>query len=210
VLGSLARLGEPLPERAGQAFVLVPPPAVAPAGAAAEARVVARTRGARILEEACPADLLATASAAGLLHLAAHGRFDPERPAHGHLVLGGAGAEAEARLESWELAALDLHGVEVVLSACHSGRGAWRAGAGLTGLLHGFLSAGAREVVASHWAVDDRVAARFMELYHGARARGEPAPGALRSARTALRAEQDPRGFALAHPAFWAGWSLFR
>lgn len=210
VLGSLARLGEPLPARAGEALVLVPPPAVAPAGAAAEGRIVARTRGARTIEGASSADLAATAGAAGLLHLAAHGRFDPRRPAHGHLVLGGAGPEAEARLESWELAALDLHGVEVVLSACHSGRGAWRAGAGLAGLLHGFLAAGAREVVASHWAVDDRVAARFMELYHGARARGEAAPAALRRARTSLREEQDPRGFALAHPVFWAGWSLFR
>jgi CHAT domain-containing protein len=125
-------------------------------------------------------------------------------------VLGGAEPGTSASLESWQIAELDLAGAEIVLSACHSGRGAWRAGAGLAGLLRGFFLAGAREVVASQWAVDDRVTTRFMELYHGERARGRSVPEALRVARANLRAASDPRGFALAHPAFWAAWSVYR
>lgn len=211
VLGSMARLREPLPARAGQSLVLVAPDPVGPTGSADEARVVALARGGvRIVADARAADVASLATGATLLHFAAHGGFDPGRPAHGHLLLGGALPGTSAKLESWQLAELDLEGAEIVLSACHSGRGAWRAGAGLAGLLRGFFLAGAREVIASHWAVESRVTARFMELYHGARAQGHAAPAALRRARASLRAEVDPRGFSLAHPAFWAAWSVHR
>lgn len=211
LLGSLARLLEPLPTRPGEPVVLAAPAAIGPPGAPAEAHAVARTHaGARLVLDARASDVGRWAPGAAMLHFAAHGSFDPDRPAHGHLLLGGDVPDTSARLESWQLAELDLTGTEIVLSACHSGRGTWRAGAGMAGLLRGFVLGGAREVVASHWAVDDRVTTRFMELYHGARAEGHPAPAALRLARRTLRSEQDPRGFSLAHPAFWAAWSLHR
>jgi tetratricopeptide (TPR) repeat protein len=208
VLGSLLSLCSPVEARTGGAVVLLGPESVAPPGAGLEAELVARARGtARIVADASPVDLAAVAQGAALLHVAAHGRFDAEHPAHGHLVLGGEGGAG--RLQSWQIAELDLSGAEVVLSACHSSRGAWRAGAGRAGLLNGFLLAGAREVVASHWAVESRVTTRFMELYHRARAQGQSAPSALRQTRLQLRSEVDPRGFTLAHPAFWS-WSLHR
>jgi tetratricopeptide (TPR) repeat protein len=203
--GSLARLLHPVAAREGDAVVLVAPSARGPRHALEEARAVAKALGgARIVAEASAADVALQAGAARL-HFAAHGTLDPERPAHGAILLGASGG-----LESWQVAELDLAGAAIVLSACHSGRGEWRAGAGLAGLTRGFLLAGAREVVASAWAVDDRVTARFMELFYASLARGLDSPAALRAARIAMRAEFDPRGFALAHPAFWAAWSVRR
>jgi tetratricopeptide (TPR) repeat protein len=210
LLGSLARLLEPLPERSGPTVILAAPPQAGPTLATAEARELEELiPGARVVLETRASAVGELVRGAARVHVAAHGRFDGDSPAHGHLVLGGEESGATARLESWQLAELDLSGAEVVLSSCHAARGAWRAGAGLAGLLRGFFLAGAREVVASPWAVDDRVTLRFMTLYHAARTRGEPAPAALRTARLALRAASDARGFALAHPTFWA-WSLYR
>jgi len=45
-----------------------------------------------------------------------------------------------------------------------------------------------------------------MELFYAEIARGADTPDALQAARAQLRKETDPRGFSLAHPAFWAGW----
>ena len=221
--GSLARLLQPLaaaPRGPDAAVVFLAPAALGVPRAADEARAIEHALGTvrigtvrfgtvRIVADARPEDVRALAPGARLVHFAVHGRLDETRPAHGQLVLGGADG-AGARLESWQAAELALGGATVVLSSCDSGGGEWRAGAGLAGLTHGFLLAGAREVVASRWAVDDRATLRFMELFYGELARGRATAEALELARRALRNEQDPRGFALAHPLFWAAWFVQR
>ena len=209
--GSLTCAARPVEVRPGGAVVFLAPAALGPPHAGADARAIAAAfPGARIVSDAGPEDIVRGVSHAALVHFAAHGRIDRERPAHGHLVLGGEGPGSSARLESWQAAELALDGAVVVLSACHSGRGEWLAGAGLAGLTRGFLLAGAREVVASRWAVDDRVTARFMELFYAELAAGHATPEALQAAQMKLRTEDDPRGFALAHPAFWAAWFVQR
>jgi len=209
--GSLEGIVRPREPRRGDAVIFLAPGALGPANAPADARAIARAfPGSRIVPDARPEDVVRGVRGAALVHFAAHGRIDPERPAHGHLLLGGQGEGGSARLESWQAAELELEGALVVLSACHSGRGEWLAGAGLAGLTRGFLLAGAREVVASRWAVDDRVTARFMGLFYAELAAGRATPEALQAARAALRKEDDPRGFSLAHPAFWSAWFVQR
>ncbi len=131
--GSFARLLQPVAARGEGAVVFLAPAALGVPRAADEARAIERALGqARIVPDARPEDVRALAPGAALVHFALHGRIDPERPAHGHLVLGGADGGG-ARLESWQAAELALDGATVVLSACHTGRGAWRAGAGDSG-----------------------------------------------------------------------------
>ncbi len=213
--GSLARLVAPVPARTGESLLFLAPSALGVTHAEDEARALERALGSvQIVRDATPEDVRALAPGAALLHFAVHGRLDPARPAHGHLVLGGPDGAA-ARLEGWQAAELPLAGATVVLSACHTGRGEWRAGAGLAGLTRGFLGAGAREVVASQWAVEDRASVRFMEFFHAARARGLDTPAALGAARAALRNSTlghgtDAPGEGPAHPAFWAGWFVQR
>lgn len=209
--GSLARLARPVEPRGGPTLVFRAPEALGLARAADEVAGILRAfPEARVVSDARPADVAREAQGAARVHFLAHGRVDPERPAHAHLLLGGPEPGSSARLESGQAAELELDGAEVVLSACHSAEGEWRTGEGLAGLVRGFLLAGAREVLASQWAVDDRVTARFMELLYAELARGRDVPEALWNARRSLRGEEDPRGFSLAHPAFWAGWSISR
>ena len=211
-LDDLARDPGPLLE--GRALVFLPPERLGVTRGREEARAVARglsERSVELVPDATVADVLARASGAALVHFAAHGHADPATPARGHLILGDAAHAGEPeRLEAWRIEELDLGGALAVLSACHTGEGEWRPGAGIAGLARGFLVGGAREVVASQWAVDDAVTASFMEAFYAALARGETTPFALRTARRALRRSDDPRGFVLAHPYFWAAWIVQR
>ena len=94
----------------------------------------------------------------------------------------------------------------VVLSACHRGEGRFSSGEGLLGLTRSFLAAGASEVIASSWAVEDRATSALMRSFYAKLAHGESTASALRHARRELKSSRDERGFKRAHPYFWSGW----
>jgi CHAT domain-containing protein len=89
-------------------------------------------------------------------------------------------AEALAGLQ---LQKLDL----VVLSACETGLGDVAGGEGVFGLQRAFHIAGARNVVASLWRVDDDATAALMALfYRKLWKEGKAPPQALKEAQLAL------------------------
>jgi CHAT domain-containing protein len=94
-----------------------------------------------------------------------------------------------------------------VLSACVTNVGPQQPlEAGVT-LASGFLSAGARRVVASHWSVDDQSTAELMEAFFEGVAAGKGGPDA--HARALQQARQKVRGQAKwAAPFFWAPFVL--
>src|SRR5262249_60496748 len=97
----------------------------------------------------------------------------------------GSGAQAEdGILTAEEISALDLSGVDwAVLSACDTGGGKVLAGEGVLGLRRAFQVAGARTLIMSLWAVDDRAAAAWMEaLYDHRLKRRQPTAEAAREA----------------------------
>ena len=53
----------------------------------------------------------------------------------------------------------------VVLSCCHSGRGVIKA-EGVVGIARAFLGAGARSVLVSLWAIDDKATLKFMRYFY--------------------------------------------
>jgi len=197
---------------------LVPPIDIGVASAGAEIAALQRVieGDLELISDASPRDLTRTEVArADVLHLLAHGAADPVYPAHGHLLLGRepdsqAMQGPAARLEAWQIEELSFSARLTVLSACHTAEGAWYHGEGLFGLTRSFLAAGSKRVVGSRWAVEDRASTAMMELLYGGLARGLDPVEALHRARLTLMARDDPRGFALAHPYFWAGWVLHR
>jgi CHAT domain-containing protein len=86
------------------------------------------------------------------------------------------------------IAGLPLQGLElVVLSACETGLGEVAGGEGAFGLQRAFHTAGARDVVASLWKVDDAATAALMKLfYHALWVESKPPLAALRGAQLAL------------------------
>ena len=175
--------------------------------ARAEADALLRARGRAhviLLEDAAPASLEHVARRAGSLHLIAHGLTDDRFPDQGHLLF------REQRLEAWRIESLKLDVGLTVLSACHTAEGAWYPGAGLRGLTRAFLDAGADTVIASRFAVEDQSSAEIMEIFYE-QLQLDPSPArALHHARQIFRQRVDPRGFARAHPYFWAGWVAHR
>jgi CHAT domain-containing protein/tetratricopeptide (TPR) repeat protein len=149
-----------------------------------------------------------------MLHVAAHG-FADERLGNlfGALALtpppaGQARPDNDGFLALYEIYQLPLSGCELaVLSACETNVGPQQPlEAGVT-LASGFLAAGARRVVASHWSVDDRSTAELMgAFFKEITAKGStPAswPRALYRARLRLRNRP-----ATAGPFHWAPFVL--
>lgn len=167
-----------------------------------EARAVAAYfPGAQLLVEemATRTDFARAAREASLIHLATHGLYRADTPAFSYLEL------ADGRLEAFDIARLELHAATVVLSACETGVGRL-TGNELMGLARAFLLAGARSVLATHWAVDDEATANLMTDFACRLAAGRAGAAAQHETQTAWLAAQ--AGGLLAHPYFWGGLTL--
>jgi len=134
----------------------------------------------------------------GMLHFAAHALVDDQRPRRSAVLLAAGAEEEDGLLQPREIAALDLAGKLVVVSACESGSGQVLLGEGVQSLARAFFRAGARTVVASLWRLEDDEAAAFFDLFYRALADGESVAGAVARARRALRRDGAPA-------AAWAG-----
>jgi CHAT domain-containing protein/tetratricopeptide (TPR) repeat protein len=108
-------------------------------------------------------------------------------------------------LTAVEVADLDLEQTElVVLSACETGRGETAGGEGVLGLQRAFQLAGARNVVASLWVIDDEATVALMRVfYHKLWNDKKPAAVALREAQlTLLRHPEEIKTLATRGPNF--------
>jgi CHAT domain-containing protein len=90
----------------------------------------------------------------------------------------------------------------VVLAACRTGQQTFVLGEESTGLVRSLLEMGARNVVASHWAVSDKSTALWAKEFYKSLFAGEAVDEALRRSAQAVR-ERHPSAY------FWAGFSLF-
>jgi CHAT domain-containing protein/Tfp pilus assembly protein PilF len=124
------------------------------------------------------------------------------------LALAGANAGGDGRddgiLTAMEAAALDLDGTElVVLSACETGLGQTRFGAGMIGIRSAFSVAGARSLLMSLWKVPDKETSDLMVAFYEGLGRGEGRAESLRGAKLALRDSPES-----SHPFYWAAFTM--
>jgi CHAT domain-containing protein len=152
------------------------------------------------------------------VHLATHALVDEQRSSlFAALALtppttDRPSAENDGFLQLHEIYQLRLPDLALaVLSACETNAGPAVDGEGVFALSRGFHAAGARRVVGSEWAVEDRSTAALMGAFFGEIATVERSPAgggvdyarALRDAKRAVRRE--PRW---AHPYYWAPFVL--
>ena len=139
-----------------------------------------------------------------ILHFATHGILREDHPALSALILSRYDADGrpiEGRLSLNEIYDLEISADLVVLSACRSALGREIHGEGLMGLPRGFLYAGATQVLASLWNVQDESTAELMtRFYRHLLVEGQPAAAALRAAQRSMLEE---RRYA---PYHWAGF----
>ncbi len=177
------------------------------AHAAQEAALVAELFGAEPLlgAEASEEVVQAQAGSAGVVHLAAHGAFNPVAPLFSRLWLAP-GGEEDGRLNVHEAYGLDLDRTDlVVLSACQTQVGELSAGDEVVGLTRAFLY-GAPTVVASLWSVDDEATGVLMARFYEHLLAGKGKAEALQAAQAEVRA--DPTHPEWAHPYYWAAFVL--
>lgn len=140
-----------------------------------------------------------------VLHLASYGVLNKQNPLFSFVELAPGGAE-DGRLEVHEVLGLSFAADLVVLSACQTALGSGAladvpTGDDWVGLTRAFLHAGARNVVATLWPVDDWATAALMERFYGA---GDIAAEPVRALAVAQRALLATP--ATAHPFYWAGF----
>lgn len=138
-----------------------------------------------------------------LIHFAAHGVASQQWPLDSAVIL------ARDR-NSYQLLARDvishpIHARLVTISSCDSAGKQVYTGEGLVGLAWAFLRAGAHEVIAARWEVDDATAPKLMDdLYAQIHAGRDPAT-ALRNAKLHLLSAHGAERF----PRFWAPFVLY-
>ena len=139
-----------------------------------------------------------------VLHLATYGVLNKHNPLFSFVDLAPGGGH-DGRLEVHEIFELELSADLVVLSACNTALGSGAladvpAGDDWVGLTRMFLHAGARRVVATLWAVEDRTTADLMERFYRERSEGVDDTDALAAAQRHLLGDPET-----AHPFHWAG-----
>lgn len=142
-----------------------------------------------------------------VIHLATYGVLNKQNPLFSYVDLAGDGKH-DGLLEVHEVFGLALSADLVVLSACQTGLAAGAvtdvpAGDDWVGLTRAFLTAGAANVAASLWPVQDGATATLMTHFYARYPRtGNPA-SALAGAQRAMLATPET-----ADPYLWAGFQV--
>jgi CHAT domain-containing protein len=115
------------------------------------------------------------------------------------------GPPEKGHLQARTVVSIPLQAALVTVSACRSAGGKAYAGEGLVGFAWAFLKAGAANVIAGLWDVNDQSTTKMMTGLYRRIASGMPAADALRESKLALIRE----GGAYAKPFYWAPFQLY-
>ena len=140
----------------------------------------------------------------GLIHFAAHAVANSQSPLDSAVILSG--PAGQGKLFARQIMTQPLQARLVTISACRGAGAKVYEGEGLVGLAWAFLHAGASNVIAGLWNVDDRSTADLMQLvYHGMAAGKTPAEALRDAKRTLIRSNS-----AFRKPYYWAPFQLYR
>ena len=120
-----------------------------------------------------------------IIHFVAHGFATRKRPLDSAVILGR-DRSGEHKLLARDIVSTRLGARLVTISSCHGAGTRDFAGEGLVGLAWAFLGAGADEVIAALWEVDDSLTPDLMQRMYAELAAGVAPAEALRTAKLAM------------------------
>ena len=120
-----------------------------------------------------------------LVHIAAHGCMDT-----GEIALAPDDAKMDFILTMRDVLRVKMRAKLVVLSCCHSAQGEIKA-EGVVGIARAFLGAGARSVLVSLWAIDDKATLEFMKNFYQLLVKGKSASEALNQTMNCMRESEE-------------------
>jgi CHAT domain-containing protein len=133
------------------------------------------------------------------IHFTAHALANRERPLESAVLL------SSGKLYAREVMNLPLKVDLVTVSACRGAGQRTYSGEGLVGFAWAFLRAGARNVIAGLWDVNDQSTAGLMDALYRELDAGKRPADALRAAKLAMI---ESRGN-LKKPYYWAPFQLY-
>lgn len=163
------------------------------------ASVAAKLGGAPAATPSAVAAELFTGAQAPVLHVACHAEFEADAPMLSRLLF------ADRPIFAFEIALSSFVADLVVLSACDTASGPASKGGRVESLASAFLGAGARQVAATLWPLDDHVATLFVDRFYAQIVEsGASAAVAARTAQRSIRAISEFR-----HPYYWAPFVVY-
>jgi len=155
--------------------------------------------------EATPDSYLKSQPAAfSYIHFVAHGTASRTSPLDSAVILSRQGDDY--KLYARDIIQHPLHADLVTISACHGEGVRTYSGEGLVGLSWAFLHAGAHEVIAALWEVNDNSTPQLMDHLYSEIGRGAAPDAALHDAKLALLRS----GGVYRRPFYWAPFELYR
>ncbi len=151
-------------------------------------------------EESTRERFQAEAPACNIIHIAAHGDFNPANPLFSGLYL------SEGILTTLDVFNMRLSASLVTLSACQTGRNLVGGGDELFGLTRAFLTAGTASLVLTLWPVEDRSTTLLMSRLYENLLAGQSKIAALQNAQLSLIAQGSLMPDM--HPYYWAPFFL--
>jgi CHAT domain-containing protein len=130
----------------------------------------------------------------GAIHFTAHATANRESPLDSAVLLAG------GKLYARDVMATPLTADLVTVSACRGVGTRLYSGEGLVGFAWAFLHAGARNVIAGLWDVNDQSTSQLMDVLYRELAAGKSPAAALHAAKLALATSRGN----LRKPYYWA------
>ena len=195
----------------GEAFALAPFTRDLPATGAEARRFAARVPNAttRVGADATERALRVALTSGDIVHVATHAELNQRNPMFSEIRLarGSGPPEDDGRLEVHEIFGLHVQSRLVFLSGCETAAGsAWatdfQRGEDYATLSRALLYAGARNVIATLWPIDDEGAAQLADSFYANRRQADDADALARAQRTMMR---DSR---FRSPYYWASYQL--
>jgi CHAT domain-containing protein len=139
-----------------------------------------------------------------LIHFVTHGTASMERPLDSAIILSPGQSNAY-KLYARSIKDVKLRADLVTISACYGAGKRQYSGEGLVGLAWAFMRAGAHQVVAALWEVDDASSPQLMDDFYSELGKGKSPAEALRQAKLNMLDSNDYHR----HPYYWASLQVY-